>query len=86
VGKLISNPGDYPRAYICDECVAVCQSVIEEDRPESEQTQEHPLLSHPLASTLMTAIEEWMRDEAAGADASIAFGNVRLIAIQMFRK
>ena len=24
VAKLISNPGDYPRAYICNECIAVC--------------------------------------------------------------
>ena len=23
VAKLISSPSDYPRAYICDECVAV---------------------------------------------------------------
>ena len=31
VGKLISSPNDYPRAYICDECVAVCNSILEED-------------------------------------------------------
>jgi len=23
---------DYPRAYICDECVAVCNSILEDDR------------------------------------------------------
>ena len=34
VGKLISSPSDYPRAYICDECIAVCNSIIEDDRPE----------------------------------------------------
>ena len=34
VGKLISSPGDQPRAYICDECVAVCNSILEEDRSE----------------------------------------------------
>ena len=32
VGKLISSPSDYPRAYICDECVAVCNSILEDDR------------------------------------------------------
>jgi ATP-dependent Clp protease ATP-binding subunit ClpX len=32
VGKLISSPGDDPRAYICDECVAVCDSILEEER------------------------------------------------------
>ncbi len=35
VGKLISTPGDYPKAYICDECVAVCNSILEDDKPES---------------------------------------------------
>ena len=34
VGKLISSPGDFPRAYICDECVAVCNSILEEERSE----------------------------------------------------
>lgn len=34
VGKLISSPSDYPRAYICDECIAVCNSILEDDRPE----------------------------------------------------
>ena len=36
VGKLISSPSDYPRVYICDECIAVCNSILEDDR------QEHP--------------------------------------------
>jgi ATP-dependent Clp protease ATP-binding subunit ClpX len=34
VAKLISSPSDYPRAYICDECVAVCNSILEDDRAE----------------------------------------------------
>ena len=32
VAKLISSPGDHVRAYICDECVAVCNGILEEDR------------------------------------------------------
>lgn len=35
VGKLISTPGDYPKSYICDECVAVCNSILEDDRAET---------------------------------------------------
>jgi hypothetical protein len=31
VAKLISSPRDYPRAYICDECVAVCNSILKDD-------------------------------------------------------
>src|SRR2546423_2573300 len=35
VAKLLSSPSDYPRAYICDECVAVCNSILEDDRTET---------------------------------------------------
>src|SRR6185312_5520683 len=35
VAKLISSPSDYPRAYICDECVGVCNSILEDDRTET---------------------------------------------------
>ena len=35
MAKLISSPSDYPRAYICDECVAVCNSILEDDRSET---------------------------------------------------
>jgi len=38
VGKLISSPGEFPRAYICDECVAVCNSILEEKRTEEVPT------------------------------------------------
>jgi ATP-dependent Clp protease ATP-binding subunit ClpX len=36
VAKLISSPSDYPRAYICDECVAVCNSILEDDKGEAQ--------------------------------------------------
>jgi len=45
VAKLISSPSDYPRAYICDECVAVCNSILEDDRtttPESSTPNQLP--------------------------------------------
>ena len=35
MAKLISSPSDYPRAYICDECVAVCNSILEDDGREA---------------------------------------------------
>jgi ATP-dependent Clp protease ATP-binding subunit ClpX len=31
---LISSPSDYPRAYICDECIAVCNSILEDDKAD----------------------------------------------------
>src|SRR5579871_4497110 len=43
VGKLISSPNDYPRAYICDECIAVCNSILEDDRHEQPYGAPHKL-------------------------------------------
>ncbi len=43
VGKLISSPSDYPRAYICDECIAVCNSILEDDKPEPTSTGPHKI-------------------------------------------
>jgi ATP-dependent Clp protease ATP-binding subunit ClpX len=43
VGKLISSPSDYPRAYICDECIAVCNSILEDDKPEPIATGPHKI-------------------------------------------
>ena len=34
VEKLISSPSDYPRAYVCNECVGVCQQILEEEKRE----------------------------------------------------
>jgi ATP-dependent protease Clp ATPase subunit len=42
VGHLISSPSDYPRAYICDECVAVCKSIL------SDQVQDQNDDSHDV--------------------------------------
>lgn len=30
--KLISSPSDQPSAYICDECVTACNSILEDER------------------------------------------------------
>ena len=43
VGKLISSPSDYPRAYICDECIAVCNSILEDDKPEPTAAGPHKI-------------------------------------------
>jgi ATP-dependent Clp protease ATP-binding subunit ClpX len=43
VGKLISSPSDYPRAFICDECIAVCNSILEDDRQEQTYATPHKL-------------------------------------------
>jgi ATP-dependent Clp protease ATP-binding subunit ClpX len=34
VEKLISSPSDYPRAFICNDCVRVCQQILDEEKRE----------------------------------------------------
>ncbi len=63
VGKLISSPSDYPRAYICDECIAVCNSILEDDR--NEQTHATP---HKLPKPL--ELKEYLDQYVIGQDAT----------------
>ncbi len=91
VGKLISSPSDYPRVHICDECVAVCASIIEDDRheaaePSSEAAEPFPMdVNHPLAPHLIMAVELWIRNESAGEDAAGLLEEIRSIAREMLR-
>ncbi len=58
VAKLISSPSDYPRAYICDECVAVCNSILEDDRSVA-QTAASP--NHlPKPQEVKTFLDEYV--------------------------
>jgi ATP-dependent Clp protease ATP-binding subunit ClpX len=34
VEKLISSPSEFPRSYICNECVSVCQQILDEEKRE----------------------------------------------------
>ncbi len=34
VGKLIATPSEYPRAYICDECIRSCYLMLEDERKD----------------------------------------------------
>ena len=58
VAKLISSPSDYPRAYICDECVAVCNSILEDDKTEARPTAAPAHLPKP--SEVKTFLDEYV--------------------------
>src|SRR6266704_6793660 len=77
--RLISSPRG--RAYICDECVAVCVAIVEDDRePVTSERSDEPnrlLLAHPLASRLLTSVERWIRRESLGSDAANEFAEMR---------
>jgi ATP-dependent protease Clp ATPase subunit len=94
VSTLVASPSDYPRVYICNECIAVCASVLE-DGGEGltanvgtpvRLADAHPFLSHPLASSLCAAIEQWIRRESLGRDAAQELGEVRKIAMEMMKE
>ncbi len=63
VGKLISSPSDYPRAYICDECIAVCNSILEDDRHDANCGPPHKL-PKPLE------LKEYLDQYVIGQDAT----------------
>src|SRR5258706_3412319 len=76
--KLISSPSDYARAYICNECVAVCAGILEDDRDRPAAVsgtpvtdgEKHPLLAHRLASSLLVTVGRWIRPQALGRHAA----------------
>jgi hypothetical protein len=90
VAKMIGSPGESPKSYICDECVQVCVSVLGDEgilighpvaiRPDREAS---PLLTHPLASELLSSIEVWIRQESLGKYAADELAEVRRLALRM---
>jgi hypothetical protein len=87
VGKLISSPSDYPRAYICDECIEVCASIIEDDRHPAEEASpaRHRFQDFPQAAEFFTAVEDWMTCEPDSSDAGACLEKMRAIAHQMLK-
>ena len=89
VAKLIASPAEYPRAYICDECVAVCASILEDQAKldavalPGASGEPHPLLSHPKLPQLLTSVVDWIRQESLGRDASEEVARMRSIAARM---
>jgi hypothetical protein len=85
VSKLISSPRDESRAYICDECIAVCASILKDDGIIDPEPLEEPhrLLYHPLASRFMDFVERWIRQESLGLDAAEEFAAMRATAMRM---
>jgi len=89
VGKLI--PSHSVRAYICDQCIAVCAGIIDDDRVASQDSSSsdfefvwrHPFLEHPLVSQLLEAVESWVHEESIGDQELVALSRMRTLAKQM---
>ncbi len=80
VGNLVSSPIEYPRAYICDECISVCHSILEDE----EGKQEDLFIGNPLLSEFLAVAEQWAAAEQAGHDDSEHLLRLRQIARLMF--
>jgi hypothetical protein len=86
--KLISNPSGSARVYICEECVQVCLTIIEDQRADTEVTKageerRHPMLDHPLASKLMDCVVAWIGQESLGQPAPEQVARLRDVATRM---
>lgn len=87
---MVSAPADYPPAHICNECIAVCNYILEDDRLEkpplqSQSGEDHPMLRHPLAPRFFTAVEQWITREAQGLDVGEDIAGMRSLAERMLR-
>jgi len=76
--------------FICDECVSVCQAILEDDRhakeagtSTSERNETLPLIHDQLLSDLVEAVERWIAKESLGADAAQEFAKMRGVAIRL---
>ena len=57
VAKLISSPGEHPRSYICEECVAVCNTILEEERGDRLPTAQAKL---PRPAEIKTFLDQYV--------------------------
>jgi ATP-dependent Clp protease ATP-binding subunit ClpX len=53
VEKLISSPSEYPKSYICNECVTVCQQILEDEKREQASTTTRRLPRPPEIKTFL---------------------------------
>jgi ATP-dependent Clp protease ATP-binding subunit ClpX len=53
VEKLISSPSEYPRSYICNECVGVCQQILEDEKREQSSPANRRLPRPPEIKTFL---------------------------------
>src|SRR5271168_4982763 len=55
VEKLISSPSEYPRSYICNECVGVCQQILEDEKREQSSPANRRLPRPPEIKAFVDA-------------------------------
>ena len=81
VSKLISSPSDYPGAYICNECIAVCNKIVIE---EKDGVAKDPVEGNPLLDELLDAVEQWVACGRQRQNEEEPLSRMRHIAELMF--
>jgi ATP-dependent protease Clp ATPase subunit len=77
VWKLVSSPReDRPASYICDECVAVCQSIFDDER---QQAAVNAIADDDTVLSLLNAVGRWVKDDSPAELAAL-----RQIAVRVF--
>jgi len=59
VDRLIASPGESGRAYICNECIAVCQRILEEEQQE-QRAQSTPPLKLPKPAEIKDFLDHYV--------------------------
>ena len=59
VDRLIASPGESGRAYICNECIAVCQRILEEEQQE-QRAQSTPPLKLPKPAEIKGFLDHYV--------------------------
>lgn len=77
---LISSPSDYPRAYICSDCVAVCTEILKDEKGNPEAPSEAATDNDPVMAELLPAVERWIVQESLGLPAHEELASLREVA------
>jgi hypothetical protein len=87
VRKLIASAqSDLPRAYICDECIDLCNSILEDEEDagnEQDASTKGRFMQHPLAGRFLEAGERWAARGCPVGRGSSRLNDLRNAAIRM---
>jgi ATP-dependent protease Clp ATPase subunit len=87
VERLIPSPSD-PNVRICDECLAVCNSILADAvnppaAPALPDDRGHCLICDPRTPDLLNTIEQWVIAESQQRKSLVFIGRACRLALSM---